>query len=81
LNLRAGGRLPKGFLLPLNLSKVLAGLPAPRDADLANGFLPAKVLVDFLNSPDLAFAAKPPADLVKGFLESKDFEGLRGKSP
>ena len=27
LNLRAGGRLPKGFLLPLNLSKVLAGLP------------------------------------------------------
>ena len=29
LNLRAGGRLPKGFLFPLNLSKVLAGLPVP----------------------------------------------------
>jgi hypothetical protein len=27
LNLRAGARLPKGFLLPLNLSKVLTGFP------------------------------------------------------
>ena len=34
LNLRVGGRLPKGFLLPLNLSKVLAGLPVLPAADL-----------------------------------------------
>jgi hypothetical protein len=34
LNLRVGVRLPKGFLLPLNLSKVLAGLPVSPAADL-----------------------------------------------
>jgi hypothetical protein len=48
LNLRAGGRLPKGFLLPLNLSKVLAGLPVPPEEDLQYGF----------------FAPKPPLDLA-----------------
>ena len=50
LYFREGGRLPKGFLLSLNLSKVLAGLPElPADLpanlpaglpDLAKGFLP-----------------------------------------
>lgn len=34
LNLRAGGRFPKGFLLSLNLSKVLTGLPVSAAADL-----------------------------------------------
>src|SRR5690242_3777087 len=42
LNLRAGGRLPKGFLLPLNLSKVLPGLSDLSPADLPKGFFPAK---------------------------------------
>ncbi len=34
LNFRAGARLPKGFLFPLNLSKVPAGLPVVPAADL-----------------------------------------------
>jgi hypothetical protein len=42
-HLRAGGRFPKGFLLPLNLSKVPAGLPgfAEKPPDFPKGFLPA----------------------------------------
>jgi hypothetical protein len=46
--------LPKGFLLPLNLSKVLAGFPVPPAADLAYVFLPAKLLPDLPAKPALA---------------------------
>ncbi len=60
--------MPKGFLLPLNLSKVLAGLPVFPAADLepaadfVKGFLPAKLL-DFPAKLLPDFFAKPPLDL------------------
>ena len=38
LNLRAGGFLPKGFLLPANFANVLVGLPENGAPDLAKGF-------------------------------------------
>ena len=42
LNLRPGGLLPKGFLLPANLAKVLAGLAGERRTRLGKIFLPPK---------------------------------------
>ena len=66
LNLRAGVRLPKGFLLPLNLSKVLAGLPDLAAADLVKVFLPVKP-PGFFSKVPADFPAKGLLDLAKGF--------------
>ncbi len=76
LNLRAGGRLPKGFLLSLNLSKVPAGLPDLPAADLVKGFLPAKP-ADFFAKVPVDFPAKGLLDLPNGFFAPKGLPGLR----
>jgi hypothetical protein len=76
LNLRLGGRLPNGFLLPLNLSKVLEGLPALPVVDLLKVFLPAK-LPDFLGKLLADFPAKPWPDLLKDFFAPKVLLDLR----
>jgi len=65
LYLRAGGLLPKGFLLPANLANVLVDLSENPPAGFEKGFFPALGFPDGLRGakspPD--FFAKPPPGL------------------
>jgi hypothetical protein len=80
LNLRAGARLPNGFLVPTNFEKVLLGLPLKGLSDgFENDFFPA-------NPPGLPLLLPPnppgfPEGLPPNFRFAKSPAGLRASPP
>ena len=81
LNLRPGGRFPKGFLFPANLAKVLLGLPVNGVPGLAEGLLAAKAAARFAAG---VFRANPPgfpAGLPANFRCAKSPAGRSANAP